>query len=376
MSRALSDDPRDEGPLADLVSGGMWLSAGIVGLLALLLPGSSHAHTGVAVAIALFAVLWGGVSFALSHANRPMTIGARAVVTALMMPIVAVALWASGGAHSFLQPLLLFTALFIAYFFPPRLAWPLAGLFAATFATPLLYDPQAVSLAYPARAFSFAAAIAGMTVAMQLLKRRLLRAEARQRVMAERDPLTGLHNRRSFDAALAGSVPGGAALVLFDFDAFKAINDDHGHPVGDAVLRAVADACCEVTRDADCLARIGGDEFAVVAPGAGSNGVARIVTALEDAIAGADLPAGIASVRGELRVGGRARRRRHRRRAARARRPAAALPQAAESVSSLNKGVCSTPPARALALYEASGRRDARAAGRCRIGAAGCRGRA
>ena len=297
MPRALSDDPRDEGPLADLVSGGMWLLAGVVGLIALLIPGSSHAHTGVAVAIALFAVLWGVVSFALSRADRAMTIGARAVVTALMMPIVAVALWASGGAHSFLQPLLLFTALFIAYFFPPRLAWPLAGLFAATFATPLLYDPQAVSLAYPARAFTFAAAIAGMTVAMQLLKRRLLRAEARQRVMAERDPLTGLYNRRSFDAALAGSVPGGAALVLFDFDAFKAINDDHGHPVGDAVLRAVADACGDVTRDADCLARIGGDEFAVVAPGAGSSGVARIVSALEDAIAGADVPAGIASVR-------------------------------------------------------------------------------
>ena len=344
MSRALSDDPRDEGPLADLVSGGMWLLAGVVGLLALLIPGSSNVHTGVAVAIALFAVLWGGVSFALSHADRAMTIGARAVVTALMMPIVAVAMWASGGAHSFMQPLLLFTALFIAYFFPPRLAWPLAGLFAATFATPLLYDPQAVTLAYPARAFTFAASIAGMTVAMQLLKRRLLRAEARQRVMAERDPLTGLYNRRSFDAALAGSVPGGAALVLFDFDAFKAINDDHGHPVGDAVLRAVADACSDVTRDADCLARIGGDEFA--RPGPRSR--------LERGRADRQRARGCDRRRrspgrdrvgpGELCVGGRARRRRHRRRAARARRPAAALPQAAEPVSSLNKGVCPHPP--------------------------------
>src|SRR5687768_8435006 len=73
MSRALSDDPRDEGPLADLVSGGMWLLAGVVGLLALQIPGSSNVHTGVAVAIALFAVLWGGVSFALSRADRAMT---------------------------------------------------------------------------------------------------------------------------------------------------------------------------------------------------------------------------------------------------------------------------------------------------------------
>jgi diguanylate cyclase (GGDEF)-like protein len=297
MATALSDDPREEGQLADLVSGGMWLAAGVVGLLGLQLPGSSHAHTGPAVAVAVFAIVWGGVSFVLWHAGRPMSLGARAVVTALMLPVVAVALWASGGARSFLQPLLLFTALFIAYFFPPRLAWPLAALFVATFATPLLYDPDAVALSYPARALTFAASIAGMTVAMQLLKRRLLRAEERQRAMAERDPLTGLHNRRSFDAALEGAVAeGGGALVLFDFDAFKAINDEHGHPVGDAVLCAVGDACDAVTRDADCLARIGGDEFAVVAPGAGSAGVSRIVTALEEAIATAGLPDGIPSV--------------------------------------------------------------------------------
>ena len=88
--------------------------------------------------------------------------------------------------------------------------------------------------------------------------------------MAERDPLTGLYNRRSFDDALARATAdgGAAALVLFDFDGFKAVNDDHGHPTGDAVLRAVAEACARVVRDGDCLARIGGDEFALVAPGA------------------------------------------------------------------------------------------------------------
>jgi diguanylate cyclase (GGDEF)-like protein len=293
-----TDDPRDEGPLADLVSGGMWLSAGFVGLAALLLPGSPREHFVLELAVAAFALAWGACSLAFWRARRPMPIEVRAVVTAAMMPVVAFALWATGGASSFLQPLLLFTALFIAYFFPPRFAWPLAGLFAATFATPLLYDDRSLDLAYPSRALTFAVAIAGMTLAMQLLKRRLLRAEARQRTMAERDPLTGLHNRRSFDAALAHSISSGdtTALVLFDFDAFKAINDEFGHPVGDAVLCGVADACERVVRDADCLARIGGDEFAVVAPRAGSAGVARIVAALEEAVGDADLPAGVASV--------------------------------------------------------------------------------
>ena len=116
--------------------------------------------------------------------------------------------------------------------------------------------------------------------------------------MAERDPLTGLFNRRSFDDALARAAEdgGAAALVLFDFDDFKAVNDEHGHPTGDAVLRAVAQACARVVRDGDCLARIGGDEFALVAPGAAGAGVKRIVDALGAAIADAPGPEGVPAV--------------------------------------------------------------------------------
>src|ERR1041384_5306846 len=132
-----------------------------------------------------------------------MSLSQRAVVTAGTAPLVSAAIWASGGASSFLQPLLLFTAMFISYFFPGRLAWPLMALFAGVYASPLLYDATAIDQNFPARAAGFTIALAGATLVMQLLKRRLVRAEARQRVMAERDPLTNLYNRRSFDAALA-----------------------------------------------------------------------------------------------------------------------------------------------------------------------------
>jgi diguanylate cyclase (GGDEF)-like protein len=295
----IDEDPRDEGRLADLTSAGMWTTAGVVGAAMFVLPGSPHEHLGVGLAVAGFAVLWGAISWLLYRAGHTMSIGARALVTAGTAPIVTAAIWASGGSSSFLGPLLLFTALFISYFFPPRLAWPLVALFAAVYATPLIYDPAAVGHVFPARAFAFAVAIAGETAVMQMLKQRLLRAEARQRVMAERDPLTALYNRRSFDAALANALrgPDGTALILFDFDDFKAINDEHGHPVGDAVLRAVASACDAVVREDDCLARLGGDEFAVVAPGARSNGVARIVASLEEALGAADFPEGIRAVR-------------------------------------------------------------------------------
>jgi diguanylate cyclase (GGDEF)-like protein len=299
MPASTPDDLHDEGPLADLTSAGMWVTAGVVGTAVLLLPGSPHEHLGAGLVIAAFAVMWGLASLTMYLKRWTMSLAARGVVTATMAPVVAAALWATGGASSFLQPLLLFTALFVAYFFPARMAWPLVALFAVTYATPLVYDATAIEKAYPARAVAFTFALAGATLSMQLLKRRLLHAEARQRVMAERDPLTGLFNRRTFDAALARAVaaPGGAALVLFDFDAFKAINDDHGHPVGDAVLCSVATACQHVVRDGDCLARIGGDEFALIAHGAGPAGVARIVAALEEAIDHAPVPEGIGTVR-------------------------------------------------------------------------------
>lgn len=254
----IDEDPRDEGRLADLVSAGMWTTAGLVGAAMFALPGSPHAHLLEGLAIAGAAVLWGAISLVLYLTRATMSLRSRAVVTATTAPLVSAAIWASGGATSFLGPLLLFTSLFIAYFFPPRLAWPLVALFAGVYATPLLYDPVAIETAYPARALAFAVAIAGESFVMQLLKRRLLRAEARQRVLAERDPLTALYNRRSFDAELGRAVarPDGVALVLFDFD-----------------------------------------EFAVIAPGARSGGVARIVASLEDAIAAADFPPGIAAVR-------------------------------------------------------------------------------
>lgn len=263
-----------------------------------------------------------------------MSIGRRAVVTAATLPLVGVALWATGAKESFVQPF----ALFIAYFFPPRFGRPLTGLFVATYASPLLYESAD---GYPSRVLTFAAAVAGMNVAIHLLEDQLLHAEARQRVMAERDPLTGLANRRTFDAELARAVTDqrGVALVVFDLDGFKAVNDELGHPVGDAVLGIVAGACAGVVREGDCLARIGGDEFAVVAPGAGVSGVGPPGRRARGRGRRSGVPArGLP--RGELRLGGGTPRRAHGPRAARLRRQAPPLPQArrAPALVSLSAG--------------------------------------
>lgn len=94
--------------------------------------------------------------------------------------------------------------------------------------------------------------------------------------LATRDPLTGLHNRRSLDARLieaqaldqryarqSGRVHG---LLLIDVDHFKRVNDVHGHPAGDAVLRQLASMLQGTVRVTDVAARFGGEEFAVLLP--------------------------------------------------------------------------------------------------------------
>jgi len=99
---------------------------------------------------------------------------------------------------------------------------------------------------------------------------RLSRANRKIHELAETDALTGLANRRSFterlDAAFAGSRRGARpfALLYFDLDHFKDVNDTLGHPIGDALLRQVAARVKGTTRANDVVARFGGDEFAVL----------------------------------------------------------------------------------------------------------------
>jgi len=121
---------------------------------------------------------------------------------------------------------------------------------------------------------------------------------------ASHDALTGLHNRRSFERALARvfqarpeSLP--CALVLIDLDHFKPINDTAGHAAGDAMLKAVAAAISAHVRASDLVARLGGDEFALLlehcTPSAAfkaADNVRRAVQAVRLAWDGLDLGVG------------------------------------------------------------------------------------
>jgi len=99
---------------------------------------------------------------------------------------------------------------------------------------------------------------------------RLQRRLAEMELLADRDPLTPVLNRRAFLRELSRTIAycerydGVASLVFFDMDGFKDVNDSFGHAAGDAALQAVARTLVDHVRGSDVVGRIGGDEFAVI----------------------------------------------------------------------------------------------------------------
>ena len=106
------------------------------------------------------------------------------------------------------------------------------------------------------------------------------------------DGLTGMQNRRFFDDALREyidefrRIDKPVGLIILDLDHFKAVNDTHGHDVGDQVLKAVANSLMDMTRYHDVVARLGGEEFAVVAPNMDEALLMKLAERIRKAIAG------------------------------------------------------------------------------------------
>ncbi|MGM0784253.1 MAG: diguanylate cyclase [Pseudomonadota bacterium] len=113
---------------------------------------------------------------------------------------------------------------------------------------------------------------------------------------ASRDHLTGAANRRAFDRALVKAIRAARqngselALMLFDIDHFKAVNDNHGHDVGDAILHALSELVQVRLRKSDLLARWGGEEFTMLLPETPAEGALRLAERLRADVAAATMP--------------------------------------------------------------------------------------
>jgi len=117
------------------------------------------------------------------------------------------------------------------------------------------------------------------------------------RRLSTTDQLTGIANRRAFDATLerewlrAGRTGEPLSLVMIDIDYFKAFNDTYGHQAGDVCLRAVAQTLAEKTRrPGDLAARYGGEEFVIVLPGCDSHQAFRLAEEIRNGVSAIEIP--------------------------------------------------------------------------------------
>jgi diguanylate cyclase (GGDEF)-like protein len=279
------------------ISGYLWMVGALIGVGAAFMPGAVHEGIPWVVGLSAISFLYGLGSVTGLLGWQYASINALAFGMVVTIPVVGVALYLTGGSLSYIEPFLVCSLLYAAFFFPARWAWPLAIELILVAGTPLLYDPTATANAFPSRYLGLAASFLAATWVMVGLKRRLVDAEARQRGFANRDPLTGVGNRRAFDAILrrelaARTKPAGRrgadesplAILILDIDDFKGINDEYGHQVGDVVLREAATRAQGILRATDTLARIGGDEFAVIAPSARGEGAQRMAEAIGTAV--------------------------------------------------------------------------------------------
>ena len=123
------------------------------------------------------------------------------------------------------------------------------------------------------------------------------------------DSLTGMQNRRYFDDALREyleefrRIGKPVGLLVLDLDHFKSVNDTHGHDVGDEVLRVVAGCLREFTRYHDVVARLGGEEFAVVAPNMDTDMLIKLAEHIRKAIASLSVTTGNVRLRVTTSVG-------------------------------------------------------------------------
>ena len=141
-------------------------------------------------------------------------------------------------------------------------------------------------------------AVAGqLAVALQNLQSRRMLKE-----MAIRDPLTGLYNRRFLDEVIGQEVAAARryhrplALLYVDVDGFRAVNNTHGHQVGDEILRRVAGFLQENVREADYVFRVGGDEFLILLPetdGEATGIAERLKRGIKQALEDVGLPLGL-----------------------------------------------------------------------------------
>ena len=249
-----------------------------------LLPGDpSFAIAPALVVLAIFAFLLG----VGPRLPRPALASVGPLGVALVGTAVATTPGAGDGAVLYALPVL-----WMSFFFGRRGAAAIVACVAVAQTIALLALPAASS--YPGRWIDVMVVVSVVALVVRALQERNESLLAQLAGEARTDALTGLLNRRGFDEqaalALAHTRRAGTSLavVTFDVDYFKRVNDEWGHETGDRVLVVISALITDHARVTDVAARMGGEEFTVLLPGSDARGAEDFSERVRMALAAQD----------------------------------------------------------------------------------------
>jgi diguanylate cyclase (GGDEF)-like protein len=248
-------------------SGALLVTGGLLGtVLRAVNPGSLPGHVGVTVGIAVIAIAVGAYCLLL-----PGLVPDWFLPLSGPAAIVLVAVWSSQTrtATDGSELLYMWTVMFSAYFLPWRFAVANVAVLAA------VYPPIAISIlgrpGITPSVYLIGTSVVTLVIVANM-RRRVTRRITVTALEARTDTLTGLPNRRSWEEGLIREVARQArrgtplCVLMVDLDHFKRLNDTHGHAAGDIALAGVAAILRGQARQSDVLARVGGEEFALLLP--------------------------------------------------------------------------------------------------------------
>lgn len=283
IERVVGDRPEES--MAAIVA---WIGAATIIAIGMAVPGSPRDHLVAVSVIASFSVVIAVITYFGWRHLKPIFYSTANVVSSAMIGVVV---YLTDGSMSPFLPLIFFVIAFAATYFATRAAAVLIGIALFVFTTPFAYLSGDARQVYVITFLVMATAAAITAVSVIYSKVQHETTERNARELSVTDPLTKVLNRRglaeAFDAAMASGCSVG--LCLIDLDNFKRVNTSLGHHGGDRFLIAFANSLSGVVRESDHIARVGGDEFAVLVT---MDDPAAIIEISQRAIEAADLVAG------------------------------------------------------------------------------------
>ena len=299
-------DVSSERELAATLLAAIAIAGATIGFATYLLPHPAGTDF-IAPTVAFAASLGAGTALWVRRRRAPWwAIGAMVALGSLVVTVAMVSVPGRSGAY---VTYFVWLGIFAFYFLRPRWALVQTAWIAALYAVAVVLDDQQGPVELWVNGVATTLGVGLLVLALRTRIEALLGTLERT---ARTDQLTGLPNRRAFDERLVVELArldrtgDRVALLILDLDRFKQLNDTSGHLAGDEALRVVAGVIRAGIRTVDWPARIGGDEFAVLLPGAGEAQATMVAERLRIGIAAAFRDAVVplaASIGGAARAG-------------------------------------------------------------------------